>query len=102
MPDIDPEDNITPAYEPYEPDSSMPEVNNWDSDAYEKYIAAEVMLPKNNQEVLGRVVGRKHDANGNPIGKLHSNQIMDTRIYQVVFPDGETAEYSANVIAECI
>jgi len=27
---------------------------------------------------------------------------LDTRLYQVIFPDGETAEYSANVIAECL
>jgi hypothetical protein len=102
MPDHDPEDRITPLYEPMEPESSMPEADDWDSEAYDKYITAEVAFPRNNTEVLGRVVGRKRDANGNPIGRAHSNPILDTRIYEVVFPDGETAEYSANVLAECI
>jgi hypothetical protein len=28
------------------------------------------------------------------------NPILDTRIYEVEFPDGEVLEYAANVIAE--
>jgi hypothetical protein len=34
------------------------------------------------------------------LGKLAL--ILDTRIYEVQFPDGHMAEYTANVIAECI
>jgi hypothetical protein len=60
------------------------------------------MLPRNGQDVLGQVVSRKRDQDGNPVGRANANPIMDTRIYQVVFPDGDTAEYSANVIAECL
>ena len=34
------------------------------------------------------------------MGTAHTNPILDTRTYEVEFPDGETAEYTANVIAE--
>ena len=30
----------------------------------------------------------------------HSNLILDMRTYEVEFPDGQTTEYSANIIAE--
>jgi hypothetical protein len=80
----------------------MPEADEWDAEAFDQYIAAEVRLPRNGQEILGQVVSRNRGQDGNPIGRANSNPIMDTRIYQVVFPDGDTAEYSANVIAECI
>ena len=33
-------------------------------------------------------------------GKANANPILDTRTYEVEFPDGTTAEYSANVIAQ--
>jgi len=102
VPDQDIPDYITPEYVPVEADIQMPEADEWDVEAFDKYIAAEIRLPKNGEEVLGKVVGRKRDHDGNPIGKANTNPILDTRLYQVVFPDGETAEYSANIIAECI
>lgn len=71
-------------------------------EAYDQYISAEVLLPKDGQEVLGQVVARKRDADGNPIGRGNSNPILDTRLYEVKFSDGNVAEYSANVIAKCI
>jgi hypothetical protein len=95
-------DHITPDYDPVEPEHSMPEADEWDAEAFDQYIAPEVRLPRNGKEILGQVVSRKRDQDGNPIGRGNSNPTMDTRIYQVVFPDGDTAEYSANVIAECI
>ncbi len=95
-------EHMTPEYVPLEPDSSMPEANDWDAEAFDRYIATEVWLPKDGQEVIAKFIARKHDHYGNPIGKSNSNPILDTRLYQVIFPDGETAEYSANVIAECL
>jgi hypothetical protein len=96
------EGHITPEFEPFDPEHTMPEADEWDAEAYDQYIAAEVCLPKDGREVLGQVTSRKHDQDGNPIGRANANPIMDTRIYQVTFPDGDTAEYSANVIAECL
>lgn len=39
---------------------------------------------------------------GNPIGCANQNPILDMRIYEVTFPDGHTAEYTLNIIAECL
>jgi hypothetical protein len=36
----------------------------------------------------GIVKGRKRDADGNPIGKSNDNPLLDTRLYEVEFPDG--------------
>jgi hypothetical protein len=48
------------------------------------------------------VTARKRDLHGNPIGVSNKNPILDTRVYEVKFPDGHTAEFSANTIAECL
>ena len=45
---------------------------------------------------------RKRDADGIPIGKANTNPLLDTRLYEVEFPDGQRKEYAANVIAESI
>jgi hypothetical protein len=96
------DDFHTPEYSPVEPESHMPEADDWDTEAFDQYIAAEVRLPKDGQEVLGQVVARKRDPDGNPVGRSNANPILDSRVYEVMFPDGTTAEYSANVIAECM
>ena len=49
---------------------------------------------------LETVISRKRDKHGNPIGRHNSNPILDTRTYEVEFPDREALEYSANIIAE--
>jgi hypothetical protein len=58
-----------------------------------------VLLPKGDDLVLGKVISRKRDADGNPIGTGPSNPIFDTRSYQVLFP-GQVEEYSANIMAQ--
>jgi len=84
-------EHMAPEYAPLEPDSCMPEADDWDAEAFDKYIAAEVRLPKDGQEVIAKVIARKRDHDGNPIGKANNNPILDTRLYQVIFPDGETS-----------
>jgi hypothetical protein len=49
-----------------------------------------------------KVIGRKHDRDGKPLGIGHSNPLLDTRIYEVQFPDGHTEEFTANTIVENI
>jgi hypothetical protein len=93
-------DYITPSFEPVE--EAMPEADDWDPESFDKYIAAEVIIPKGDQLLLEKVTQRKHDLDGNPIGKGNSNPIFDTRIYQVEFPDGHVEEFTANTIAECL
>jgi hypothetical protein len=95
-------EQITPEYAPCDPEASIPEAFEWDAEAHDKYISAEVSLPKDGEYFLGKVLAQKHDRNGNPVGKSNTNPILDTRTYDVTFPDGNTAEYSANIIAECL
>lgn len=70
----------------------------------DQYIGAQVVLPSQNGEslVLTKVTGRKRDSSGRQIGASHENPILDTRLYEVTYPDGSTSEYSANIIAENI
>jgi hypothetical protein len=92
----------TPHYTPLEPDASMPEADQWDAEAYDQYISAQVILPSKDSQMLGAVTARKRDIHGNPVRVSNKNPILDTRIYEVTFPDGHSAKYAANIIAECI
>ena len=65
----------------------------------DQYVGAEVQLSKGNRVVIGTVKRRKTN-NGLVVGKANSNPILDTRTYDVEFPDGSHAEYSANIIAQ--
>jgi hypothetical protein len=92
----------TPLYEPIEPEASIPEADQWDAKAYDQYISAQVILPSNDSQLFGTVTARKRDIHGNPVGMSNKNPILDTHVYEVTFPDGHTAEYSANMIAKCL
>jgi hypothetical protein len=103
-PDLEREwdDAQTPLYNPVDPKASMPEADQWDAEAYDQYISAQEILPSKDSQLLGTVTARKRDIHGNPLGLANKNPILDTRIYEVTFPDGHSAEYSANTIAECL
>ena len=47
----------------------------------------------------GQVVCQKHDATGNPSGKLNQSPILDICLYEVEFPGGEMTELTVNIIA---
>ena len=53
----------------------------------ENYIGAKIMIPRGGVLLRGRVTRRKPDANGNPIGRSHTNPILDTQSYTVEFGD---------------
>jgi hypothetical protein len=100
---------VTPEYEVYEDDDSKPMptverdidgIDDFDPETYDGYITAQVLLPKGDEFQLGTVVKRRVDENGKWIGKSDQNPIMDTRVYEVEFADGEVLEYAANIIAE--
>jgi hypothetical protein len=100
-------DSETPVFDAYSDDSDrpeqrMPEADEYDVDTFDKYLGAETALASGDSMLGGIVKGHKRDANGNPIGKLNSNPLLDTRLYEVEFPNGNIREYSANVIAESI
>jgi hypothetical protein len=87
-------------FDPAEPDAAMPEADEYTPEAFDEYLTAEVLLPNMGTITKARVTGRKRDEDGNPIGKRHSNPILDTRSYEVEFADGATDIFTANTIAE--
>ena len=80
----------------------MPDdVNDAYLEALDNYIGAEVVVPgKDSIPVLAKVKKRKRDAAGIPLGEANSNPILDSRVYELEFPDGRVEEYSVKVIAE--
>ena len=66
----------------------------------DEYVGARVSLPRGSVMSQGRVVRRKRNSDGTILGTRNDNPILDTRVYEVVFEDGEVTEYGANVIAE--
>ena len=46
------------------------------------------------------VIGRSVDDTGSSIGYYDSNPMLNTKVYDVMFPDGTVQQYAANVIAE--
>jgi hypothetical protein len=93
--DLDPFDEIEAAEEA----ALMPEADEWMPETFDKYLAAEVLLPHGGELVRAKVMGRKCASDGTPVRVAHSNPILDTHEYEVSFPDGPTDCYAANMIA---
>ena len=87
-------DNVIPDPAP-EPD---------DLEEYDNLVGATFLLdPTRNPENGGskaHVVQMKTDALGNPIGKAHTNPLLDTKEYKVELEDGTYDSYFANMIAK--
>ena len=49
-----------------------------------------------------RVKGRKRDSAGTLIGEYNPNPILDTRVFNVEYPDGRVEAFSTNIIAESL
>ena len=102
--DLADEDVEIPTYPLYEDNSGEAGEHCKEADVTpeegDEFINADVLLPHNDTHVTGRVIARKRDADGELKGTRNENPILDTRTYQVEFPDGEVTEYAANVIAE--
>jgi hypothetical protein len=63
----------------------------------------QVSLPSDDYHIkLGKVTGYKCDHMGNLVRRLHSNPLLNTRLYEVTFADGTVRDYTANKIAEAI
>ena len=96
------EDDVEVDNEPFEPDARIPDVDDFEADTYDELLMAEPLLPRGHTLEPARVIGRKRDADGNPVGTHNSNPLLNTRVYLVEFDDGHFAEYGANAIAEAI
>ena len=60
------------------------------------------MLPSGDPMARAKVVCRKCNAKGNPIGPANNNTIPNTRQYEVQFADGEVTELTTNAIAKAM
>ena len=63
---------------------------------------SEMLLPVGNSQELARVLRRKQDVDGKVMWTAHHNPALDSRVYEVRFPNGRTEELAANVIAEAV
>ena len=68
---------------------------------YNRYIEYEVLLPSNGKEMSSaKVVIWVKDKNRKVKETYNKNYIIDTRVYDVMFPDGAVFQYVANIIAD--
>ena len=84
-------------------DSSIPEADNeFTPDIFDDtYLNMELAIPRDGEgPEYARVTKRLRDKDGLPIGTANSNPILDTRMYEVEYPDGYKASLAANAIAE--
>jgi len=86
--------------EPFEPNEKSQEADLFTPEAMDEYLNAELLLPHGDAMQRARILRRKRDESGLPIGRRHSNPILDTREYEVEFPDGATDIVTTNLIAE--
>jgi hypothetical protein len=66
-------DDMCPIYE-------SPEADDFTSESWDKYLSAQVLLPKGDPQQRGQVIHRKRDNNGQPIGLRQRNPWLDTGI----------------------
>lgn len=65
------------------------------------YLNAEVLLPTGDgSKRIGEVTRRLTDDDGMPLGQYNQNPFLDSRQYEVMFTDGSTQIFNANIIAE--
>lgn len=91
--------------EPEEPELCAKDVDDIEEEypgGYDQYINAQVTISKNGRPARAQVKQRHMDCNGNPVGRSNPNPLLDTREYDVVFPDGSTDYLTANLIADNI
>ena len=97
-------DDENPTIERYEDEFNkendpIPEMD--DIPDLDLFMNSEVLLPQDGDHLrAGTVVGRIRDRDGNPVGDYNANPILNTRVYEVMFPDGSIQQYGANIIAE--
>lgn len=102
-----PQDEFDTSQQDHYSDVNRPDVDeaptyDVDSEAFDKFLGLHVQVPASDgsSKILGRVASRKRDSDGHLVGRSNENPILNTAVYNVVTPDGNISEYSANVIAE--
>jgi hypothetical protein len=82
----------------------MPDIDDIDKDhavnTYDQYVGAQVRVPIGGEMRSGKVMRRKRELDGTWKGRANANSMLDSRTYEIEFPDGRSDEYTENVIAE--
>eukprot|EP00957_Ditylum_brightwellii_P001595 124665-Ditylum_brightwellii.AAC.1 len=68
--------------------------------AYDLLLNAEVSLQLGDQARVGQVTQRAVGPDRTVAGTYDNNPMMNTMIYDVVFPYGQVRAYAASIIAE--
>ncbi|KAI2505807.1 Reverse transcriptase (RNA-dependent DNA polymerase) [Fragilaria crotonensis] len=68
----------------------------------DQYIGMELALPRGDDGAMvhAKVIKRLKDNEGNPVGTVNANPLLDSRAYEVEFINGHVEELTANIIAE--
>jgi hypothetical protein len=81
----------------------MPDINDIkeenDVDTYDQYFGAHVRVPIGDEIRSGKVVQCKRELYDTLRGRANANSMLDTKTYEIYFPDGRSDEYTASVIA---
>jgi hypothetical protein len=96
--DPDYADFVTPTFDCYEddevPPSKMPDIDDikkeHDVDTYDQYVGAHVRVPIGNEIRSGKVIRHKRELDGTVRGRANANPMLDTRNYEIQFPDGRS------------
>ena len=72
------------------------------SDEGDKYIGMEVLLPRGDGYHNTKVAHMNQNVDGDLIDLRNANLILDTTVYDAVFPGGEGLEESTNQVSETI
>jgi hypothetical protein len=103
------EDSYEEYYDDYEEPQIIPEVEDAvDSNGqlinqqpmYDRIINVEVQMQHGNKLSTRKVVHCALGPDGKTTGSYANNPILNSIVYEVEFPDGQTKEYAANTIAE--
>ena len=72
-------------------------------DIFDSYLGAESLLhDQDGNKKMAKVIKRVKGNDGNPVGTLHNNPMLDTLEYTLEMSDGSSKELTANIIAESI
>lgn len=66
----------------------------------DQMVGLRVPIERGGEVIEGTIRQRKRNADGSLVGTSNPNRALDTRIYEVEFPDGSYNEYATNVLIE--
>jgi DNA-binding HxlR family transcriptional regulator len=94
-------DDTNDVMDPLDTDSTKQHADKSTPEACDEYLTAEVLLPAHGGIFLKALVkGCKLDSDGALICTRNANPLLDSRQYDVEFPDGSTEAFTANLITE--